>query len=171
MKKHCTKCGELKVLKAFPPNRHNKDGHQSHCRLCTNKAVNTWYKVHPNYRKEWNKENSSQHVAANKRWREANPEQYVALVKRWYKENPGKASMYKQARVAAKLQAMPPWLTKADKKKISKLYEKAVKLGLTVDHEIPLRGKGVCGLHVPWNLQLMTSSANSAKGNKYSQDV
>ena len=53
------------------------------------------------------------------------------------------------------------------KNEIVLIYENARKVGLTVDHIIPLKGKTVSGLHVPWNLQLLTSVDNKRKGNSY----
>lgn len=53
------------------------------------------------------------------------------------------------------------------KDEILKIYEEARSSGLSVDHIVPLRGKLVCGLHVPWNLQIMPLLDNIKKGNKY----
>jgi hypothetical protein len=41
---------------------------------------------------------------------------------------------------------------------------------VVVDHIIPIKNELVCGLHVPWNMQLLTRSKNSEKGNTFDQD-
>ena len=52
------------------------------------------------------------------------------------------------------------------------MYERAQRLSETtgiyhvVDHVWPLKGENSCGLHVPWNLQVITHALNVAKGSK-----
>lgn len=61
---------------------------------------------------------------------------------------------------------------KTSRQQISKIYKEQIKQiyrncpeGYEVDHIIPINGKNVCGLHVPWNLQYLTSEDNLKKGN------
>lgn len=73
-------------------------------------------------------------------------------------------------RQAAKLKATPCWLTKVHLELMQMMYKKAAYLtevtGIkwTVDHIIPLNGKNVRGLHVPWNLRVIPGSENFSKG-------
>ena len=69
-------------------------------------------------------------------------------------------------------EATPTWLTKDERLKMRELYLQARKLTsitgerYVVDHIIPLRGEEVCGLHVPWNLKVITQEENLRKSNK-----
>jgi len=68
--------------------------------------------------------------------------------------------------------ATPRWLTAKEKAEIRELYKIAITMSKTtgeqyvVDHIVPLRGEGVCGLHVPWNLRVITQEENLKKSNK-----
>jgi 5-methylcytosine-specific restriction endonuclease McrA len=69
-------------------------------------------------------------------------------------------------------QATPPWLTRKQKGEIRALYQIAITMTKTtgeryvVDHIVPLRSDVVCGLHVPWNLRVITQEENLQKSNK-----
>ena len=62
----------------------------------------------------------------------------------------------------ARKQATPSWACMAS---VRRMYQTAAAFGMHVDHVIPLRGRNVCGLHVPENLRLVTPAENMAKGN------
>jgi hypothetical protein len=69
-------------------------------------------------------------------------------------------------------EATPPWITRKQKSEIRQLYQIAITMTKTtgeqyvVDHIIPLRSDIVCGLHVPWNLRVITQEENLRKSNK-----
>jgi hypothetical protein len=75
-------------------------------------------------------------------------------------------------RQVSKIQATPKTLSVEQIKEIQHFYVLAQELeqlnGIKyhVDHIVPLRGKTVCGLHVPWNLQVLTAEENMKKHNK-----
>jgi 5-methylcytosine-specific restriction endonuclease McrA len=68
--------------------------------------------------------------------------------------------------------ATPKWLTAEQKLEIRFHYRMAIalsratKIPHAVDHIVPLQGEDVCGLHVPWNMQVLTQDENLKKSNK-----
>ena len=114
------------------------------------------------YKRKWNNANTEY----KRQYREAHLERTKEAIKEWKRLNPGKVAASNQLRRARKLQATPKWLTKDQIKEIEMIYINRPE-GCHVDHIIPLRGDGVCGLHVPWNLQYLSSGENLRKNKRY----
>ena len=89
------------------------------------------------------------------------------------KSNPHKVNARTAKRRASKVRATPTWV---DQSAITEVYEQReaaqeiFDLKLEVDHIIPLRGRGICGLHVPWNLRVIELTRNRSKHNRYRQE-
>lgn len=83
-----------------------------------------------------------------------------------------RASMAARRR-ATEMQAVPQWLTVEDAGAIEAIYAESralsIKTGVRheVDHIVPLQGINVRGLHVPWNLRVVSATVNRAKGRNY----
>jgi hypothetical protein len=94
-------------------------------------------------------------------------------VQRYASKNPAKVNAKSMKRHTSKMNRTPPWLTKDHFKQIEDMYARAkIAEDFTgekyhVDHIIPLQGKTVSGLHVPWNLQLLPAVKNFSKGNRH----
>lgn len=174
--KTCTKCHQTKSLIEFSKYFRGKNGLKPYCKQCAN--IET---------AKWQKDNKERKKATDLLWKESNKERSVKYFSdyynknisklkseslQWKKNNPGKASAIVANYRATKLQATPKWLTKEQKLEIKAFYIKARELEklngikMNVDHIIPLQGENVCGLHVPWNLQILTKKANTQKSNK-----
>lgn len=109
--------------------------------------------------RKWNSENPEKRAAASKAWHEANADKTLA----WRRANASTLRAQDARRRAAKLRATPVW---ADHEAISLIYAEAVRRGMEVDHIVPLMGKNVRGLHVEYNMQLLTRKQNATKGNR-----
>ena len=124
----------------------------------------------------------------NSKWSAANKEKNAAKAAR-YRERAGKAKLkeqrqrlyfadhsYAKAKIrerhAIRRRASPKWLTLSHKREIRTIYhaatlaEKHTGIQHHVDHVQPLSGKDRCGLHVPWNMQIIPATDNVRKHNK-----
>lgn len=97
--------------------------------------------------------------------------------RRWAEKNPAKVIANANKRRADFELRIPPWLTDEHWEEINTFYLEAKRLtketGIEhhVDHIYPLRGKLVSGLHVPWNLQVLTAKQNLQKSARLIDDV
>jgi hypothetical protein len=86
--------------------------------------------------------------------------------KAWRERYPEKAAAYARERQVR----MPVW---ADREQIKAIYKAARKtqretgIRMAVDHEIPLKGELVSGLHVHMNLRVIPYIENAQKRNRY----
>ena len=105
-------------------------------------------------------------IDSNKKlWAANNLDKLRAAYNRYNKRHPQYRAFVTAKRRAQKIQATPIWLTQLHWDEIAKVYE-SCPAGYHVDHIVPLNGKEVSGLHVPWNLQILPAEENLRKNNK-----
>ena len=119
---------------------------------------------HPDYEMYYREVAKEVSERRSREWAEKNKEKKQAQWRAWYERNKAKQKEKAMFEKAEKLQRMPPW---TDKQAIAEIYANRPE-GHHVDHIVPLRGKNVSGLHVPWNLQYLPAKENMSKGNRYS---
>jgi hypothetical protein len=90
----------------------------------------------------------------------------------WKEKNKTQVRADTKARRRKHREATPKWLSRKQKSEIRQIYQIAITMTKTtgeqyvVDHIVPLRSEAVCGLHVPWNLRVVTQEENLLKSNK-----
>lgn len=175
--KICTTCREEKDYLEFSKDSSKKDGHRSDCKVCKSKRDKTYSsfnsaKISANrksrYLKNYQKERSQQSLYAK-----SNRELLNSHARTFKSRHKGKVNAQTRLRQAKKLKATPSWLTEEQKTDMMRLYEVCSKINLKtgkvhhVDHIVPLQGKSICGLHVPWNLTIIPATMNLQKGNSF----
>jgi hypothetical protein len=191
--KNCVLCGETKELTFFYKRKDSPDGYRNDCKPCRIAVSHRNYKDKLEDKRAWHREHHRQKIEANPNWyaehyaanqdkfRKQNADYYrtryrdarLAAAKKWVTENRGKSNAIKKAYKVAKINARPSWLNAEQHWMMYEAYELAAlrteMFGFAwhVDHIVPLRGRKVSGLHVPWNLQVIPGSDNMSKSNKF----
>ena len=162
--KLCITCRSTKSLDSFNNCKKAKDGKQSECKTCKSE-----------YKAKWKKANSERHNATNRASYLRNQVEIKAKHKAWKQVNQSLVNAHRASYRATKLCATPSWLTEEHTTLIADTYWLAKDLQVItgedyrVDHIVPLKGKDVCGLHVPWNLQVLPATINLQKSNTYNE--
>lgn len=150
--KYCPRCTDIKPYSDFGYESSRIDGSYPICKKCAS-ISSTQYTM-----------DNKEKVSARKKLYNILTKEYKrAYDKNHYLSNKAYYLAKDAKRRATKLQATPKW---ADLEAIKEVY-KNCPAGYHVDHEIPLQGELVCGLHVHKNLKPIPAAENLAKGNKY----
>lgn len=182
--KICTKCKIEKQLIEFSPDKRNSTGYTSQCKICKNLYLKEYFHsdrghiIRIKAIKKWaNSENGKKSAKIRRVKYDNTPQgrlQKSKLDKKYKSTSNGKSikraisANYR----AAKLQATPSWLTKDHFIQIKMFHQLAnyltevTEIEWHVDHIIPLQGENISGLHVPWNLRVITKKENESKGNR-----
>jgi hypothetical protein len=129
------------------------------------------------YAAQW-RDNNRQYVNEYSRmYAKTNPKKVKEIFKAYRADNMYKHVANERLAAAKRMGRLPNWITKEHLNQMEQIYyhaetiQKRSGIRMAVDHIVPLKNKKVCGLHVPWNLQIMDFSANCAKHNKITDSV
>lgn len=153
--KICGKCKIEKHIDCFTKDSTKSDGLRTVCRYCTNENNRLIYHRNP----EASKQRTKQYKELNKERIAKYQKEYISKWNRKNKHRKNAADARRRARMYTKIAAMH--------KELTDLVYATCPEGMHVDHIVPLNGKTISGLHVPWNLQYLTPEENIKKGNKY----
>ena len=181
--KRCSKCNVDKPLTVFSKCAANKDGLNRWCKECSKAAKKEWYEKNAEaekakamqYHYENYEKNKEIKIKNSHEWQKNNRERYREIAKRCYEKTKHKKFAWQALARAAKRNAVPKWINEELKQEIQKFYidarsrTKETGINYEVDHIVPLMGENVCGLHVPWNLRVITRYENRSKANRFKE--
>jgi hypothetical protein len=131
------------------------------------------------YNKRYRENNPEVVKESQRKFKQNNPDRYYEIKREWGRRNKHYKNALSATRRFAKRNATPVWLDEDHKWMINEIYSLArLRTELTgvlwhVDHIVALKAINndnehiACGLHVPWNLQVITADENLKKSNYY----
>jgi len=144
-------------------------GRKSRCIECCKIS----YKPNSNtYKREYYRDHAEKIKDSTRRYQDKNREALRKRNREYDANHKPQRAAREAFRRAQKLCATPKWLTDEHRETIKQLYvyrdELRHQSGIMyhVDHIVPLVSKTVCGLHVPWNLQVILGNENLKKSNR-----
>ena len=123
------------------------------------------------------KNNREKMIKKSADYRAKNSEKVKDSARKSKLKNRAKATALENIRRSRKKNSTPKWLTIEHKNMMLQYYIMAEKLRkicgkeLAVDHIVPIKGKNVSGLNVPWNLRIIGKIENSKKCNKLDESA
>lgn len=112
---------------------------------------------------EYYENNKEYKLEMSKQWDENHPGYRSSYMKERRRKNPGKVRSEERMK---ELKRKQRFIYKHLTSEIGLYYDKCPE-GYVVDHILPLQGKLVSGLHVPWNFQYLTPEQNNFKRAKF----
>lgn len=123
------------------------------------------------YKLAWQERNKDELRERSRQWRSENPELSRRNSMKWQIANPERRlaitmhnNVIRQRLIGGQA------LAKFYAAETREIYRNCPE-GHHVDHIVPLRGKNVCGLHIPINLQYLPAAENLKKGAKFDGEL
>lgn len=173
--KVCLSCSVEKDFSEFYKVSSKKGTYAGNCKACEKQRYRKYYSLNKDkvasrtnlYRQE----NNDKHNEYSKKYYSLNQAKVRQRHKNHYELNKPMFRQKTMLRYAKKTQQTPNWLNKAHIAEIEGFYVFCqIFKGFEVDHIVPINGKKVSGMHVPWNLQAITAKQNRAKGNSFNEN-
>lgn len=158
--KNCIHCKKAKDLCLFGKEKRNKDGHASFCLQCRSERRDKEKDKLYNYK--YKLENKEKNSKLRRKNYLQNKQQELTYAKNYRENNKNKRAYWQNKR---KLKIKRASIGSFNKE-LESIYLNRPE-GHHVDHIVPLQGKNISGLHVPWNLQYLPEKENLRKSNKY----
>ncbi len=175
IEKVCGCCLSIKTLENFSKHKRSKDGYQKYCKSCVSAYKKDYYARNKQsileLRKKYYEENKDKVAENIKDYQARNKDKIADYQVEYRVNNKSRLNALRRKYEMSKLQATPKCLIDSDFVAMSDFYKEAELLSkqgskFHVDHIIPIQGKLVCGLHVPWNLRVINFKDNLSKSNK-----